>query len=101
MSTQKCVHACCRLLLAEKRLQLGSQATKLRGGLTKLAETGQQVRKHTLWGHQHDKECMADTASAALEPSMSSEARPDLSCLVRQLSYLSEKFPAAATDRME
>ena len=34
---------CCRLLLTEKRTQLGSQAAKLRGGLTKLSETGQQV----------------------------------------------------------
>ena len=34
---------CCRLLLKEKRVQLGSQAAKLRGGLTKLSETGQQV----------------------------------------------------------
>ena len=37
------VWCCCRLLLTEKRKQLGSQAAKLRGGLTTLAETGQQV----------------------------------------------------------
>ena len=49
---------CCRGMLKEKRREVGDKAGKLKGGLQKLQETGEQVATMQVCQTQSDVPCM-------------------------------------------